>query len=283
VGFKIIRKERFSDTTFLMEIYAPEIAKKRKAGQFLILRLHEKGERIPLTIADANVKKGTITIVVQEIGKTTKELGTFEEGDKILDIVGPLGNPTHIEKWGTVVCVGGGLGIAPLYPITETLKNAGNYVISILGARTKSLLFWEDRFKKISHKVIIATDDGSYGIKGVVTLPLENILKSKKIDYIYCVGPVIMMKFVTITAKKYNVPIIVSLNPIMVDGTGMCGCCRVTIGDETKFACVDGPEFDGYKVNFDELIKRLNYYKSEEKLALERFEKKHKCRCEGKK
>ena len=290
--FKILKKEELSEVITLFEIDAKHIAKKAKPGNFFILKIHEEGERIPLTIADFDRDKGTITSVFQKVGKTTYHLGTLNEGDYLSDVIGPLGNPSHIENFGKVVCVGGGVGIAPVYPITKALKEAGNKIISIIGARSKDLLFWEDKMRELSDELIVTTDDGSYGRKGVVTIPLEEILKgdqmkaTKKhvpsfgdreavqdpsVNLVIAIGPPIMMKFVCKTTEKFNVKTIVSLNSIMVDGTGMCGACRVEVGGETKFACVDGPEFDGHKVDFDLLMKRLQMYLVEEKVAMDMY------------
>lgn len=273
--FRILKKEKLSEVVILFEIEAKDIAKKAKAGNFFILKINEQGERIPLTIADFDRERGTITTVFQKIGKTTYQLGTLNEGDFIEDIIGPLGNPTHIENFGTVVCVGGGVGIAPIYPITRALKEAGNRIISIIGARTKNLIFWEEKMRTVSDDLIITTDDGSYGRKAVVTVPLDELLRiNKDIKLVIAIGPAIMMKFVCITTEKYNVKTLVSLNSIMVDGTGMCGACRVEVGGQTKFACVDGPEFDGHKVDFDLLMARQKMYLDEEKLALDKYQEK---------
>jgi len=273
--FKILKKEELSDAVTLFDIAAEDIARKAQPGNFFILRIDEKGERIPLTIADFDREKGTITAVFQKVGKTTCHLGTLNKGDFIFDVVGPLGLPSRIENFGKIICVGGGLGIAPLYPITKVLKEAGNKIISIIGARTKDLLFWEEKIRSVSHELIVTTDDGSYGRKGVVTVPLEEILsRDKDINLVIAIGPPIMMKFACKTTEKYNVKTIVSLNSIMVDGTGMCSACRVEVGGEIKFACVDGPEFDGHKVNFDLLMKRLQMYLPEEKVAIDRYSKK---------
>jgi NAD(P)H-flavin reductase len=238
----------------------------------------EAGERIPLTIAAANPDKGTITLIWQRVGKTTAEMADLNEGDKIANIVGPLGTPTHIENFGTVVCVGGGIGNAPLLPISTALKEAGNKIISIIGARTKSLLILEDEFKKISDELIVTTDDGSYGRKTLVTEPLKEIcLRNPKPDQAFAIGPAIMMKFCCDVTAKFNIPTIVSLNTIMVDGTGMCGGCRVEVAGKPKFVCVDGPEFDGHQVNFDLMMKRLNAYKEFEQEAVQKY-REHKCR-----
>ncbi len=254
-----------SEIVKLMKIKAPLIAKKAVAGQFIILRIDEKGERIPLTIADYDRKKGTITIIFMEVGKTTKQLGMLNVGDKLLNFAGPLGQPSEIEKYGTVVCIGGGVGIAPLYPVIRELKKAGNYIISILGARNEKLLMLEKEIEEFSDELYICTDDGSKGTKGFVSNVLQNLIdEGKKIDIVWAIGPVIMMKVVADLTKKYKIKTIVSLNPIMVDGTGMCGGCRVSIGGETKFACVDGPEFDGHLVDFDNLMLRNRRFICEE-------------------
>jgi ferredoxin/flavodoxin---NADP+ reductase len=257
-------------------IYAPQIVERRKAGQFVIIRLDENGERIPLTIADADSESGSLTLVVQEVGKTTAQMAKLEVGYVLKDIVGPLGSPTHIDKFGTVVVVGGGIGIAPAHPIVQALKEAGNRVVSILGARSKDLLIMEEQMRKASTEVRICTDDGSYGTHGLVTDVFKELIESEgKPDLAVAIGPVIMMKFVCKLTKEYGIPTVVSLNPIMVDGTGMCGGCRVTIGGKTKFGCVDGPEFDGHLVDFEELMKRQAFYREQEKEIYDGF--KHKC------
>ncbi|MCX7667629.1 MAG: sulfide/dihydroorotate dehydrogenase-like FAD/NAD-binding protein [Atribacterota bacterium] len=266
---RIIRKETLAPQIKLMVVDAPWVARKAKAGQFVVLRITEKGERIPLTIADFDPVVGTVTIIFQEVGKSTMLLGTLEEGDEILDFVGPLGREIEEKNFGHVVCVGGGVGIAPTYPKAKALKEKGNYVTSIIGARTKTMLFWEDKMREVSDELFVTTDDGTYGEKGFVTQVLERILRNEKIDLVIGVGPVIMMKMVSVITKPHNVPTLVSLNPIMVDGTGMCGCCRVTVGGKCKFTCVDGPVFDGHKVNFDELLARQRIYLEEEQRALE--------------
>jgi len=269
---KILEKEFITPTVFRMRVEAPIIARKRRAGQFIILRTSDEGERIPLTIADANADEGWIELVVQVVGKTTKSLSLLEAGDTIFDLVGPLGRPTHIELYGTVVIVGGGIGIAPSHPIAQAMKAAGNNVISILGGRTKELVIMEDRMRATSDKVIITTDDGSYGMKGLVTDALQKLIdEGTEIDLVVAIGPPIMMKFVSLLTKKFDIPTLVSLNTIMVDGTGMCGACRVTVGGETKFVCVDGPEFDGHQVDFDEMMKRLRMYEEQEKESMERY------------
>jgi ferredoxin--NADP+ reductase len=269
---RILKKRFLGPNLVELEVEAPLVAAKAQPGQFVIVRLHEKGERIPLTLADWDREKGTIVLVAQMVGKTTYQLGMeYQEGDAIRDVVGPLGNPSEIKLYGTVTCVGGGVGIAPIFPIARALKEAGNTVIGIVGARTKDLLFWLDRMEKVCHELHVTTDDGSFGRKGVVTEPLREVLKTRKVDHIWAIGPAIMMKFATLTAQEFGVPITVSLNSIMVDGTGMCGGCRVEVQNETRFACVDGPEFDGTKVNWDLLLARLNTYKEEEKCALEKY------------
>lgn len=272
--FKILRKQELSENITLFDIDAKDIARKAEPGNFILLKIHEQGERIPLTIADFDREKGILTIVLQKVGKTTHQLGALHEGDFISDVVGPLGNPSHIENFGKVVCVGGGVGIAPVYPITRALKQAGNTVFSIIGARTKSLLFWEEKMQDVSDELIVTTDDGSYGRKALVTVPLEELLKDGNINLVVAIGPAIMMKFVCKTTEKYNVKTVVSLNSIMIDGTGMCGGCRVNVGGETKFCCVDGPEFDGHKVDFDLLMERQRMYPEEEKIATERYKEK---------
>jgi ferredoxin--NADP+ reductase len=279
--YKILEKQVLSDVTKLMVIDAPHIAKRAKAGQFTIVRIDEEGERIPLTIADYDSKTGTITLIFQEVGQSTMHLGTLNVGDSIASFAGPLGHPTEIENFGTVICMGGGVGIAPIYPIARSLKQAGNKVISIIAARNKDLLFWEDKMRAVSDEIHVCTDDGSYGRKGLVTDPLKEILESKKenIVKVWAIGPAIMMKFVSLTTKPFNVPTIVSLNTIMIDGTGMCGGCRVLLDEGAKFVCVDGPEFDGHKVNWSSLMSRLSYYRDEEKVAVEHW-KEHKCKLD---
>jgi len=272
---KILEKEFITSDVFRMRVEAPEIARKRKAGQFIILRTCDEGERIPLTIADANAEEGWLELVVQIVGKTTKALSLLEAGDSLCDLVGPLGRPTHIELYGTVVIIGGGIGIAPSYPIVQAMKAAGNHMISILGGRTKELVIMEDKMRATSDRVVITTDDGTYGMKGLVTDALQRLIdEGVKIDLVVAIGPPIMMKFVSLMTKKYDIPTLVSLNTIMVDGTGMCGACRVSVGGETKFVCVDGPEFDGHKVDFDEMMKRLRMYEEHEKESMERFASK---------
>jgi ferredoxin--NADP+ reductase len=270
--YQIIAKETLTPVTKLFVISAPEVAQKAQAGQFVVLRVHEKGERVPLTIADYDREAGTITIVVQEIGKSTRMLGQLEPGDRLASFTGPLGRPTEIEHFGTVVLVGGGLGIAPIYPICRTLRAAGNHVIAIIGARSGDLLFWEDKMRTVTDELIVVTDDGSYARKALVTVPLKGLLESgRQIDRIWGIGPAIMMKFIALTTQPFGVKTIVSLNSIMVDGTGMCGACRVSVGGRTYFACVDGPEFDGHLVDWDLLLSRQRMYRADEATALEKL------------
>ncbi len=270
--YQIIAKETLTPVTKLFVISAPEVAQKAQAGQFVVLRVHEKGERVPLTIADYDREAGTITIVVQEIGKSTRMLGQLEPGDRLASFTGPLGRPTEIEPFGTVVLVGGGLGIAPIYPICRTLRAAGNHVIAIIGARSGDLLFWEDKMRTVTDELIVVTDDGSYARKALVTVPLKELLESgRQIDRIWGIGPAIMMKFIALTTQPFGVKTIVSLNSIMVDGTGMCGACRVSVGGRTYFACVDGPEFDGHLVDWDLLLSRQRMYRADEATALEKL------------
>ena len=269
---KIVRKEQFSEKVFLFEIEAPLIAKSRKAGNFVIVRVDKKGERMPLTIAGADIERGTITLVVQMVGLSSKKLCALNEGDFVADVVGPLGNPTKIENYGTVVCAGGGLGVAPMLPIIQALKKAGNRVLSVMAGRSKDLIILEDKVRESSDEVIIMTDDGSYGEKGVVTVGIEKFVEQEHVDKIFAIGPPIMMKFSNLTAQKHGIPCEVSLNTIMVDGTGMCGACRLTIGDKTKFVCIDGPEFDGALVDWDEMFKRMGTFKRAEQEELEHYE-----------
>ena len=276
--FEILKRREMADgTVVLNEISAPLIAKKAKPGQFVILKANETGERIPLTMADTNPKKGTITIIYQVVGKSTTLFKSLQVGDHFQDIIGPLGKPTHLEKLGTVVCVGGGTGVAVMHPITRALKEIGNHVIAIIGARNKDLLILEDEMRAASHELYVCTDDGSYGHHGFVTDVLKDTLEKEDVKLVVGIGPVPMMKFVNKITQEYNVKTIVSLNAIMVDGTGMCGCCRVSVGGETKFACVDGPEFDGSKVDFEELMQRLQAYKEEECQATD----KYACECKA--
>lgn len=270
---KIITKKQFSENVYLFEIEAPLIAKSRKAGNFVIVRVGKKGERMPLTIADADLAKGTITLVVQRVGLSSKKLCSLNEGDYVTDVVGPLGNPTHIENFGTVVCAGGGLGVAPMLPIIKALKMAGNRVLSVIAGRSKELIILEEEVRANSDEIIVMTDDGSYGAKGVVTVGIEKFIQQEKhVDKIFAIGPPIMMKFSCLTAQKYGIPVDVSLNTIMVDGTGMCGACRLTISGKTRFVCIDGPEFDGALVDWDEMFKRMGTFKKEEQEELAHYE-----------
>lgn len=269
---RIVHKEQFSEKVFLFEIEAPLIAKSRKAGNFVIVRVGKKGERMPLTIADADIERGTITLVVQKVGLSSQKLCNLNEGDYVTDVVGPLGNPTHIENFGTVVCAGGGVGVAPMLPIIRALKAAGNRVLSVLAGRSKDLIILEEEVRKSSDETIIMTDDGSYGEKGVVTLGIERLINQEHVDRVFAIGPPIMMKFCCLLTQKYNIPTDVSLNTIMVDGTGMCGACRLTIGGKTKFVCIDGPEFDGALVDWDEMFKRMGTFKKVEREDLEHFQ-----------
>jgi ferredoxin--NADP+ reductase len=273
---KILFKQQLSKDVFLMRIQAPLIAEERAAGQFIILQTDDDyGERIPLTIADASTQEGSITIIFQVVGKTTLALSLMEEGDRLPALVGPLGKPTHIANYGTVVCVGGGIGVAPLHPIAQAMKKAGNKLIVIMGARTKDLIILEDAMRALSDEFILCTDDGSAGRKALVTEPLKEICqRTEKPGMVIAIGPPVMMKFASLTTLPFNIPIQVSLNTIMVDGTGMCGGCRVNVGREVKFVCVDGPEFDGHQVDFDNMIARLNSYKEIERKSHECFLRK---------
>ncbi len=274
----IIQKRMLSPNVGWLEVEAPQIAKKRKAGQFVILRIDEQGERIPLTIADSNPEKGTITLICQSIGKTSTHLNSLQTGDTIRDIAGPLGQPSHLENFGTAVCVGGGVGIAVTYPIAKALKEMGNTVISILGARTKDLLILEDEMRSASDEVRIATDDGSYGVKGFVTDQLRALIQERPVHFVLAIGPTIMMKAVSNVTREFGIKTMVSLNSIMIDGTGMCGGCRVTVGGRAQFVCVDGPEFDGHQVDFDELMLRQRMYLTEERQSLDQF---HECKLDA--
>ena len=269
---KIVRKEQFSEKVYLFEVEAPLIARSRKAGHFVIVRVGAKGERIPLTIADSDTQRGTITLVVQKVGLSSTKLCDLNVGDYVTDVVGPLGNPTHIEKFGTVICAGGGVGVAPMLPIIKALKAAGNRVLSVLAGRSKDLIILEDEVRAHSDETLIMTDDGSYGEKGVVTVGIEKLIHQEHIDKVFAIGPAIMMKFCCLLTKKYEIPTDVSLNTIMVDGTGMCGACRLTIGGKTKFVCIDGPEFDGSLVDWDEMFKRMGTFKRAEQEELEHFQ-----------
>lgn len=270
---KIVEKEFFSENVIKLVLEAPEIAKSRKPGHFVIIRVDEKGERIPLTIAGADEINGTITLIIQRVGVSSYKLTELNVGDFIEDVAGPMGLPTHIEKVGTVLCAGGGVGVAPLLPIVEGLKKAGNRIITVLAARNKDLIILEDQMREHSDELIIMTDDGSYGQKGLVTHGMEEVIKREKVDMSVVIGPAIMMKFAALTTKKYSIPTIASLNTIMVDGTGMCGACRVTVDGKTCFVCVDGPEFDAHKVDFDQMLQRLGAYKDQEIEAFEEYTK----------
>lgn len=277
--YKVLEKSFLQEIVVKMVIEAPEIARKRKAGQFIVLMIDEKGERIPLTIVDSDSQRGAITIIYQIVGKTTAQLAKMEKGDGIMHVLGPLGHATEIKNFGTVACIGGGVGIGVAYPIAAALKKAGNKVISIIGARTKDILILEDDMRKVSDQLLVATDDGSYGFHGFVSNVLQNLIDAgEKIDIAYAIGPVPMMNVVAKLTKTYGIKTIVSLNPIMVDATGMCGACRVSVGGKTKLGCVDGPEFDGHEVDFSLLMSRLKMYADDEKQALERY----RCECHGK-
>lgn len=265
--YRVLAREDLTPEIHLFRVEAPGVARKAQAGQFVIVRSDEKGERIPLTIADWDEKEGSVTVVFMEVGATTRKLSCVNAGEAILDFVGPLGRPTEIEKFGTVACVAGGFAIATIVPIARAMREAGNRVVSIMGFRTRDLVFWEDRLGSVSDELIVSTDDGSYKRKGLVTEPLKELLQNTRIDRVIAIGPTVMMKFCSLTTKPFHVKTIVSLNPIMVDGTGMCGCCRVSVGEETKFACVDGPDFDGHEVDWDLLMSRQRAYLEEEKEA----------------
>ncbi|MEN2998359.1 MAG: sulfide/dihydroorotate dehydrogenase-like FAD/NAD-binding protein [Brevinematia bacterium] len=272
--FKILRKELLGPEMFLMEVFAPNVTRRVEPGQFIIVRVSETGERIPLSIGDFDRERQTVVIVFQRVGKTSYLLSTLNEGDSILDVVGPLGHPTEVDKFGTVVCVGGGIGIAPMYPIAKKLKREGNKVISIIGYRSKEHVFWEERLREASDELLLATNDGSYGKKGFVTDVLRELLEGgMKIDRVITIGPPVMMKAVADMTKPYSIKTIASLNSIMVCGLGMCGVCRVTVGGKTKFTCADGPDFDAHLVDFDEFMKRLSMYRDEEKLSFELWKK----------
>lgn len=278
--YTITHREDLTPNIHLIKVLAPAAARKAKEGQFVMLMVDEKGERIPLTVAGYDRQEGTVTVIFMELGKTTRKLAGLGVGDSIYSFLGPLGVPTHIEKFGTVVCVGGGFGVATTAPIARAMKAAGNTVITIMGFRNKDLMFWEDELRRASDELYIMTDDGSYGRKGVVTIPLQEMLgQGRKIDLVIAIGPAIMMKFVSKTTEPFKVPTVVSLNPVLVDGTGLCGGCRVSIGGETRFACVDGPDFDAHKVDWDLLMSRQRVYLDEEKESLRRWEEEvHACR-----
>ncbi len=268
---KIVEKELLSENVVKLIVEAPQISQKQCPGQFVIVRTDEKGERIPLTIADADKKNGTITLIIQKIGTSSHKISRLKPGDSLQDVSGPLGRPTHIEKLGTVVACGGGVGIAPLYPIARALKEAGNRLITVLGARNRELLILEKEMRVFSDEVMVMTDDGSYGKKGVITVGIEEVLQREPVHLAVAIGPAVMMKFVALLTKRYNVPTIASLNTIMVDGTGMCGACRVSVGGRTRFVCVDGPEFDAHQIDYDEMIKRLSTYKKEEAISYDGY------------
>ena len=271
--FKIVSTERIAPKEYDFWVEAPRIAARTKPGQFVVIRMDENGERIPLTIADFDREKGLIRIIFQAVGKTTAAMAALKTGDSFRDVVGPLGTPSEIENYGTVLMIGGGVGIAALFPILRELKQAGNKVITVLGGRTSDLVIMKDECGKYSDELIITTDDGSEGMKGVVTEAMKMLVaRGEKIDQTWAIGPTIMMKFCALTANELKLPIIVSMNPLMVDGTGMCGCCRVTVGGKILFACVDGPEFDGSQINWDEFMSRMRQYKDEEKISMEKFE-----------
>ncbi|MGI6208254.1 MAG: sulfide/dihydroorotate dehydrogenase-like FAD/NAD-binding protein [Anaerolineae bacterium] len=276
--YQIVEKEQLAPVTTLLRVLAPEIARKARAGQFVITIPDERGERIPLTLGDWDPEAGTVDLVFQQVGKTTAHLGTFEPGDSLYALTGPLGRPSDIRYYGTVVCVGGGVGVAAIYPIARALHEAGNTVHTVMGCRSQDLIFWEDKLAAVSDNPLVCTDDGSYKRKALVTEPLAEVLESQRVDHVWAIGPAIMMKFSALTCKRYNAPVTVSLNSIMVDGTGMCGACRVEIGGETRFACVDGPEFDGHLVNWDLLFEKQRLYLDAERIALERF-REHQCAC----
>ncbi len=279
--YPILRKRVLSDVVKLVVVAAPAVARKAKPGQFVIVRTDETGERIPLTIADFDAQAGTITLIFQEVGKSTRQMGQLEVGDGFENVAGPLGHPTEIENYGTVVVVGGGVGIAPLFPITRALKQAGNRVIAVIGARTRSLLFWEERMAEVSDELILCTDDGSAGRKALVTQPLQEVLQAHpEVAHVWAIGPAVMMKFAAQTTRPFDIPTTVSLNTIMIDGTGMCGGCRVVLNGGARFVCVDGPEFDAHQVDWELLLSRLAFYRAEEKVALERWEA-HRCRLEA--
>ena len=275
----IIEKQDLSENVVRMVLAAPEIARKRRAGQFIILKIDEPGERIPLTIVDSDVEAGTITIIFQVVGKTTAALASMKAGDEISDVQGPLGNPTEIENFGHVVCIGGGVGVGVVYPLAAALKKAGNRVTSIIGARTQNLLILEEEMRKVSDRLIVATDDGSYGFHGFVSAVLQNLIDAKeRIDRVFAIGPVPMMRVLCDVTRPHGIPTVVSLNPVMVDATGMCGACRVAVAGKTKFTCVDGPEFDGHQVDFALLTSRLRMYQPQEKQSMEAY----RCKCHGK-
>ncbi len=270
--YELLLRQDLVPNIHLFKINAPSVAQKAQAGQFVIIRIDEKGERIPLTIADWDREEGSVSVVFMEVGTTTHRLALVGAGDSIANFIGPLGIPTHIEKFGTVVCVAGGFAVATIFPIARALKEKGNKVISIMGARNKGLIFWEEELRRVSDELIVTTDDGSYARRGLVTEPLKEILEAGGVDRVFAIGPSIMMKFAAKTTEPFGVKTIVSLNPIMVDGTGMCGCCRVSVGGQTRFTCVDGPDFDGHQVDWDLLLARQRIYLDEEKRSLEQWQ-----------
>lgn len=268
---RILEKKFLSENVVKLVVEAPQVAQKQNPGQFVIVRVDEKGERIPLTIADADKEQGAITLIIQKVGTSSHKISLLSAGDSLLDVSGPLGRPTHVTKVGTVLACGGGVGIAPLFPIARAFKQAGNRLVTVLGARTRELLILEDEMSAFADETIVMTDDGSYGKKGVITIGIEEVLQREPVQLAVAIGPAVMMKFVALLTKKYRVPTIASLNTIMVDGTGMCGACRVSVGGKTRFVCVDGPEFDAHEIDYDEMIKRLNTYKAEEKSSYDGF------------
>ncbi len=270
--YEILLRQDLTPNIHLFKIKAPNVAKKAQAGQFVVIRINEPGERIPLTIADWDCKEGSVSVVFMEVGTTTHRLALLKAGDSIANFIGPLGKPTHIENFGTVACVAGGFAVATIFPIARALKEKGNSVISIMGARMKDLIFWEEELRRVSDQLIVTTDDGSYARKGLVTEPLKELLEAGGVERVIAIGPSIMMKFTAKTTEPFGVKTIVSLNPIMVDGTGMCGCCRVSVDGQTRFTCVDGPDFDGHQVDWDLLLARQRIYLDEEKLSLEQWQ-----------
>lgn len=272
--YKILRKERFNPTVCLLEIYAPQIAQVARPGQFIILRIDEKGERIPITLYDFDIGKGIISIIFQEVGKTTYQLGELSDGETLIDLIGPLGRPTDVKRFGRVLLIGGGVGTAEVYPIARALKDLGNHITTIIGAKTKDILILEEKMSKLSSRLLVATDDGSYGFHGFVSDLLKQVLTEERFDRIFAIGPLLMMKAVSEITRPYKIKTLVSLNPIMVDGTGMCGSCRVTVGGKARFTCVHGPEFDGHEVDFNELLFRQERFAEEEKRSLELFKRK---------
>ena len=276
--FEVVLKEQLAPVTTMLRLYAPEIARKVQPGQFVITMANDHGERVPLTLGDWDRSEGTVDLVFQQVGKTTVHLGTLEVGDRLHALTGPLGRPSRIDDYGTVACVGGGVGTAAVYPIARALREAGNTVHTIIGCRSRDLVFWEDKMAALSESPLVCTDDGSYKRKALVTEPLAEVLERGGVSHVWAIGPAIMMKFAVLTCKRYNTPVTVSLNAVMVDGTGMCGACRVEVGGETRFSCVDGPEFDGHLVNWDLLLDRQRLYQTKEREALERF-REQQCQC----